>query len=740
MLTAGVAVDKATLNFDKIFSYTVPENFKDIIKIGSIVCVPFGRGDKLRVGIVLSLEEKEENKRIKSIKDAKTEDTTITPFSLKLIELLKETTFCTYYEAVKTVIPYGALYKVEDGYLQTQITRQTQSVYTAISNDNTFKMSKKQQKVYNYLANSHKSIKQICDDCGVTKSVVDTLVKKGLATVEQQDKKATADSDIVKLRSEISLTDDQRRVFDEISSETKEKPHLLYGVTSSGKSLVFLKLIKTVIDTGGSAMLLVPEISLTPQMIRITKEYFGEVVCVIHSRLSATQRLLQYNSIASGKAKVVVGTRSAVFAPMQNLKLIIIDEEHERTFKSESAPRYSTSRVASFIAKECDARLVLASATPSIESYYLAQKGYYHLHKLEKRFNDMPMPEVEIIDMKMQAMAGDVAPVSRVVIGYLAKNMQNKKQSIILINRRGYSTMGVCKECRVTLQCEDCSINLVRHKQVQRLNCHYCGKSYPVLEKCPKCGGEIQYVGYGTQRIEEYISECLPTARLLRMDADTTHANNAHSEMLSDFADNEYDILIGTQMVAKGLDFKDVSLVCVLGIDGSLNQVSYNGNEFTFNLLTQVIGRAGRWSEVSKAVIQTFDSENNILKLAKNGDYESFYKGEIAYRQINIYPPFCTICMVAFTHERELQAARDSASFLQIIKDTAQNLQGVPLVVLGPVPFNVAMASKIYRYRLTIKCKNTKSFRGFLRQAIDIYLKNTENKSAIYININPTQE
>ncbi|MEG2928552.1 MAG: primosomal protein N', partial [Oscillospiraceae bacterium] len=740
MIVAGVAVDKATLNFDKLFSYKIPQRFESVIKVGSIVLVPFGRGDKLRVGIVLSLGESGEKERLKEIIDVKNQSAAITPFSLKLIEHLKETTFCTYYEAVKTVVPYGALYKIVGNTLQEQLTRHTEQIYSRLECENPVKLSEKQQNVYNYLSNSHKSIKQICDDCSVTKSVVDSLVKKGMVTASTQDKATTAYGDIAQTQQGINLSKEQQQVFDEIIGEDITKPHLLYGVTSSGKSCVFLKLIKHTVDRGGGAMLLVPEISLTPQMIQLVKEHFGEVVCVIHSRLSATERLLQYNMIASGRARVVVGTRSAVFSPIENLQLIIIDEEHEKTFVSESAPRYSAIRVASFMAKQQGARLVLASATPSIESYYLAQNGFYRLHKLTKRYNDMPMPKVEIIDMKLQAMAGDTAPVSNVIIRYLAENIRDKKQSIVLINRRGYSTVGICKECKETLQCDDCSVNLVKHKQQARLNCHYCGKSYPIIERCPKCGGEIRYTGYGTQKIEEYISLCLPTAKLLRMDADTTHANGSHAEMLSDFADKKYDILIGTQMVAKGLDFKDVSLVCVVGIDASLNQMSYNGNEHAFNLLTQVIGRAGRWSEGSKAVVQTYDGQNNIIKLAQSGDYERFYNGEIAYRKLNLYPPFCTMCIVAFTSERELQAARDASEFLEIIKKVSPSFKEVPLVVLGPAPFSVAMVSKIYRYRLILKCKNTPMFRSFLRQSVDEYLKNAENKSAIYINLNPTQE
>ena len=739
MLTAGVAVDKATLNFDREFSYKVPDSFKNIIQIGSVVLVPFGRSSALRMGVVLSLEDKEDVRGLKTIQDVKTEDWSVTPFALKLVEHIKETTFCTYYEAAKAVIPYGGQYRIFKGMLEAKHRLPTEKLYTADKSKDTGKLTAKQQAVYDYLLSSHRTIKQICDDCSVTKAVVDKLIEKGLVSVSVQDKKQETKT-VEKAQKKLVLSPQQQRVFDEITAADNTKPHLIYGVTSSGKTSVFIRLIQDTLAKGKNAMLLVPEISLTPQMIRLLSEYFGDVISVMHSKLSSTERLYQHRKIQQGKSRVVIGTRSAVFAPVDNIGLIIIDEEHEKTFKSENSPRYSAIRVASFIAKEKGAKLVLASATPSIESYHLAKSGFYHLHIMNKRYNDMPMPKVEVIDMRMQAKIGDTGVLSDAVIKYLSDNIRQEKQSIILINRRGYSTVGVCKECRETLQCNNCSVNLVKHKNANKLSCHYCGTSYPVAERCPHCDGEIQYVGYGTQKVEEYILSCIPKARVLRMDADTTAKNDAHSEMLKAFAEKKYDILVGTQMVAKGLDFRDVNLVCVLGMDGALNQVSYNSNESAFNLLTQVIGRAGRWTKDALAVVQTYDSENPVINLARRGDYESFYRNEIAFRKLNIYPPFCTMCQVAFTSERETQAAKDSARFLKIIQDLSPQLEGMPLVVLGPAPFSVSMVSGIYRYRLTLKCKNTKKFRDFLRLAIDEYLKNPDNKSGIYVNMNPTQE
>ena len=739
MLTAGVAVDKATLNFDREFSYIVPPQFAEEIKVGSVVLVPFGRGSTLRQGVVLSLCEKADVTKLKSVMDVKTQQWSVTPFALKMVEHIKETCFCTYYEAAKTVIPYGCQYKIAGGHLEEKYRLPTEKQYTAVTAADLPKLTEKQQTVYNYLLSSHKTIKQICDDCNVTKAVVDKLIEKNLIEVTEKTKEFEL-SEKTAEKKEIKLSSQQQKVFDDITAAEDDKPHLIHGVTSSGKTAVFIKLIQHTLEKGRNAMLLVPEISLTPQMINTLSQHFGNVISVMHSKLTSAQRLYQHQKIMDGKAKVIVGTRSAVFAPCDNLGLIIIDEEHEKTFKSENSPRYSAIRVASFIAKEKGAKLVLASATPSIESYYLAKNGYYHLHKMDKRYNDMPMPRVEVVDMRMQAMIGDTGVLSDAVIKYLADNIKDEKQSIILINRRGYSTVGVCKECRETLQCDDCSVNLVKHKNAGKLSCHYCSKSYPVIEKCPKCGGEIQYVGYGTQKVEEYIQQCIPTARILRMDADTTGKSDSHSGMLKDFADKKYDILVGTQMVAKGLDFKDVNLVCVLGIDGALNQTSYNSGETAFSLLTQVIGRAGRWQKDALAVIQTYDSENSIISLAQKADYDTFYNREIAFRRMNIYPPFCTMCQVAFTSEKEISAAKDGAKFLDIIRQQSKMLENQPLIVLGPAPFSVSMVGGVYRYRLTLKCKNTRKFRDFLRLCIDEYLKNPENKSGIYINMNPTQE
>ncbi len=742
MITAKVAVDKATLNFDFLFSYIVPQNFINDLKIGSIVLVPFGKGDKLRIGIVLDIQNEENNeKKLKTIYDLKNQDISINENSLNLIKYLKDNVFCTWYEAVKAVLPYGALYKIQDKKLVPQLTKYKENIYYINEKaDINLIKTQKQKDLYNVILEAEKSLNEIKEK-GFTKQVLDNLVKNKLVLVKQEDKQDDIYFDKVeKTKAQMQLTKEQNEVFLKIMQNENKKPSLIYGVTSSGKTMIYINLISEMLKQGKGAMLLVPEISLTAQMINLLKSYFGDVVSVIHSKLTNTQRILQYNRLLSKKARVVIGTRSAVFAPVDNLGVIIIDEEHEKTFKSENSPRYSAIKVASFLAKNQGAKLVLASATPSIESYYLAKSGYYNLYTLKNRYNNMPLPEVEIIDTHQQALTGDRNVVSNVIIKYLAQNIIDNKQSIILINRRGYQTLGVCSDCKEALKCTDCSVNLVYHKAKDKLVCHYCSKTYDLIHTCPKCKGEIKYRGYGTQHIEEYIQNSIPTAKILRMDADTTTQNSSHQKMLKAFSEKEYDILIGTQMVAKGLDFKDVNLVCVLGVDASLNQISYNANETAFSLITQVIGRAGRQSKGAKAVIQTQDSQNPIINLAKNSDYDSFYNREIAYRKLNTYPPFCSLATVGFSHTNEVQCIKDAKKFLDILKENVKFLEGEPIMVLGPAPFDVEMVNKTYRYKLTLKCINNKLFRSYLTKAIDIYLKNKDNKANIHINLNPLQE
>ncbi len=739
MLTAGIAVDRATLDFDRIFSYSVPPRLERQVRVGSQVLVPFGRGNTLRMGVVMAVEDTEPDRSLKAVVDARADGNVVTDRVMDLVRYLKENTFCTWYEAFRTVVPYGAMYRIAGGRLEKTLVRYQRPVYTSDPGRDTASLKNdKQRAVYRFCAGGRYDIKQITAACGVGPSVVKNLARKGILREEMRDRRTTAYADIEASRRLPELTAEQQKVYEEIKECEDSKPHLLHGVTSSGKTMIFIRLVRDVLESGGSAMILVPEISLTPSMIRLVKEYFGDVVSVIHSALTATERLLQYNRALNGTSRVVIGTRSAVFAPLDDLRLIIIDEEHEKTFKSESSPRYSAIRVARHVARNTGAKLLLASATPSIESYSLAERGYYHLHTLTRRYMDLPLPRVKVVDMALSP-SSDGGPVSDEMIDRMRRSFENGRQSIVLINRRGYSTVGICKDCRKTLQCEDCSVNLVRHKKQNRLVCHMCGRVYPVIEKCPECGGEIVYSGYGTQKVEEYIREKIPGAGILRFDYDTVGGSDLHDEYLYAFGQKQYDILIGTQMVAKGLDFEDVDLVCVLGIDSLLNHRGYSSNETAFNLMTQVIGRAGRRHSGATAMIRTYDPRNPVIALRTAGDYVGYYRNEAAYRKINNYPPYCTLVTVAFSHEKEERASRDAAAFLGIIRQTGPGYD-IPLTVLGPAPFEVVQASGMYRWKLTVKCINNSRFRAFLRECIEKYLSDRDRKASIYVNINSAEE
>jgi primosomal protein N' (replication factor Y) len=740
MLTAGIAVDKATLDFDRIFSYIVPDDLRDVTKKGSIVIVPFGRGNRPRLGVVLNVEEKDDVSGLKTVIDARDDSIVIDDYVFSLISYLKENTFCTWYDAVKTVVPYGAMYKISGNRLERTLTRHTKDLFTSERGaDDSMLKTQKQKKVFEACRDRWLDLERIKDECRVGDSVIKGLADKGILRRKTVDRDTRAYAYIEKCREPVELTRHQQEVYEEISNARDKKTHLIFGVTSSGKSMIFIKLIQDALERGKSAMILVPEISLTPQMIRLMKEHFGNVVSVIHSMLSPTERLLQYNRALSGRSRVLVGTRSAVFTPLRDLELIIVDEEHEKTFKSESSPRYSAIRVAQQIVRMTDARLVLASATPSIESYYLAKNGYYHLHTLTQRYMDMPLPKVEIVDLARRTVSGSGGIVPDEMIERLKSNTELGKQSIVLINRRGYSTIGICKDCRKVLQCEDCSVNLVRHKSSNRLVCHVCGRVYPVIDTCPECGGVIAYRGFGTQRIEEYIQEKIPQARLLRLDADAASSMGSHEEILDAFGRKEYDILVGTQMVAKGLNFEDVNLVCILGMDGSLNHRSYNSNEGAFNLMTQVIGRAGRMHSGAKALIRTYDPLNPVIRLAALQDYPSFYENEIAYRKVNNYPPFCTMVNVVFSDEKENRPKEDADRFLRIMKEKTKSYD-IPLRVLGPAPFDILMANRVYRWKLSVKCINNVTFRQYLNECLEDYLTDKDKRSAVYININPIAE
>ena len=729
--TVGVAVSNATFHFDKLYTYAVMPAQQDAVRLGSMVLVPFGRGSRARMGVVLACDAEPESSKLKYLFDVAPASACLTPELLKLVYFLKERTFCTYYEAVKAVIPYGAQYKpavAADGVtpvLQKQLTRHTENSYQLAGElPAKPKPTAKQLAAVALLSGGPRTQGEL-EEKGISRAVLDNLCTKGVLACTRVNRSIDLYASIPLKNEPIVLTEEQQAAYGALLPHLEDTaPHsaLLYGVTGSGKTLVFLKLIERCLQLGRKALVLVPEISLTPQMILRLKSQFGRRVAVQHSALNHTERLLQWQMIQDGGADIVVGTRSAIFSPLENIGLVIIDEEQEHTYRSESAPRYSAHEVARQRATENGALLLLASATPSTESYFAAQKGRTQLVRLTKRYGGNPLPSVQIVDMRAELASGNPREISLALEDAIRRNLEAHKQTILLLNRRGYQTVAQCEDCREVLKCPKCSVPMVYHKASHKLLCHYCGSQMdPPPKNCPACGGKLQYRGFGTQKAEEELAKLFPEARILRMDQDSTAAKDAHEKLLARFADHEYDIMVGTQMVAKGLDFEDVTLVGVLGIDSLLFAQGFRAYETVFSLITQVVGRSGRAKDPGFAIIQTTDPDNPVLNLAAAQDYDAFFEQEIAYRRLGLYPPFCGLCVIGFAGGKEIEVARAAARFSALLGRQAAKQPDLPLRVLGPTPGNIEKINDTYRYKLTIKCRNDRRFRDLVRETLGLY-------------------
>ena len=729
--TVGVAVSNATFHFDKLYTYAVMPDQQDAVRLGSMVLVPFGRGSRARMGVVLACDAEPESSKLKYLFDVAPASACLTPELLKLVYFLKERTFCTYYEAVKAVIPYGAQYKpavAADGVtpvLQKQLTRHTENSYQLAGElPAKPKPTAKQLAAVALLSGGPRTQGEL-EEKGISRAVLDNLCTKGVLACTRVNRSIDLYAGIPLQNEPIVLTEEQQAAYGALLPHLEDTaPHsaLLYGVTGSGKTLVFLKLIERCLQLGRKALVLVPEISLTPQMILRLKSQFGRRVAVQHSALNHTERLLQWQMIQEGGADIVVGTRSAIFSPLENIGLVIIDEEQEHTYRSESAPRYSAHEVARQRAAENGALLLLASATPSTESYFAAQKGRTQLVRLTKRYGGNPLPSVQIVDMRAELASGNPREISLALEDAIRRNLEAHKQTILLLNRRGYQTVAQCEDCREVLKCPKCSVPMVYHKASHKLLCHYCGSQMdPPPKNCPACGGKLQYRGFGTQKAEEELAKLFPEARILRMDQDSTAAKDAHEKLLARFAGHEYDIMVGTQMVAKGLDFEDVTLVGVLGIDSLLFAQGFRAYETVFSLITQVVGRSGRAKDPGFAIIQTTDPDNPVLNLAAAQDYDAFFEQEIAYRRLGLYPPFCGLCVIGFAGGKEIEVARAAARFSALLGQQAAKQPDLPLRVLGPTPGNIEKINDTYRYKLTIKCRNDRRFRDLVRETLGLY-------------------
>lgn len=626
----------------------------------------------------------------------------------------------------------GYLYKSDEAFRKVSDAVMKMTAITPDADINSVNLTEKQKNVLDLIAmTGGTSVKEVCYFTGVSTSVIDTLHKKNLIYFYDEEvfriDNRIADAEV----PEIILSDEQKAACNSLYDEYKDnKPHtsLLYGVTGSGKTSVFIKLIEKALEDNKGIIVMVPEISLTPQFVSLFSKRFGDKIAVFHSALSLGERLDEYKRVKKGLAQIVIGTRSAVFAPFEKIGLIIMDEEQEYSYKSESSPRYHAREIAKFRCFHNNALLVLSSATPSIETYYYAKNGRYSLNVLSKRFGTAVLPDVVTADMNIEVQNGNVTGFSNVLLEGIESNLENGKQSIILLNRRGYNTFVTCRMCGDAVVCPNCSISMTYHSRNNRMMCHYCGHSIPYTDECPTCHSKsLRFGGTGTQKAEDTISEIFPDARILRMDADATSSKSSYEKMISAFANGEYDILIGTQMVAKGLNFPNVTLVGVLNTDQMLYADDYRSYERSFSLLTQVVGRSGRGNSKGMAVIQSYTPDNLIISMAAKQDYDTFYDTEINIRKGMLYPPFADICLIGFVGESQHLTLRAANAFLQsFIKYARSEYPKLPLRILGPSPALVVKVSNKFRYKLIVKCKNNREFRKLLSTLLVEFGNNKE--------------
>ena len=734
-LIATVAVEKTFFNYDSDYDYFVPDDLKDSVSVGTRVRVPFGKGNVLRYGIVVKLFFAI-NSELKSIASVSGKSPVLSEEMIGLALWLKERCFCTTYECLRLMLPRG-IDKVGD--------KSSRMIRLAVENEAEMpRLTPKQKSVVSLLFDvGTAAVNEVCAFCSVGESVVKNLVKYGVCELyDKEVYRSPYHVSGVSDKNEIVLSKQQKNAFNCYCEmlENGGGTGLLHGVTGSGKTQVYLRLIDKAISMGKDVIVMVPEIALTPQMLSIFHRRYGKAVAVFHSGLSLGERNDEYKRADRGEAKIVIGTRSAVFAPLHNIGLIIMDEEQEHTYKSERTPRYHARQVANYRCRYNKALFLMTSATPSVESYSAARSGRYKLCELTERYGDAKLPEVITVDMKAEIKANNKSPVSETLKQLIRENLDQKKQTILLINRRGFNTFIACNSCGHVITCPHCSISLTYHSNNNRLMCHYCGYSKPLDNICPECGeNSVRYSGYGTQRIEDALQFLFPDARILRMDADTTAGKFGHQKLFDAFSNGNYNILLGTQMVAKGLDFPNVTLVGVVNADSALYDENYTSQEKCFDLITQVVGRSGRRDGNGKAVIQTVNPFNQIIEFAAGQDYKSFYETEIALRRLLVYPPFCDIYSASFTAENENSAAMCAKAFFDILVELNSGAyKNEKLIVLGPSPAKISKINNHYRYRLAVKCKNSKSVRRMFNEILKRMSKIKEYKDvSVSLDLNP---
>ena len=739
-MIAEVIIDSRAKKLNRKFDYKIPDNLSDLIDVGSRVLVPFANFKTLEQGYVIKIKEKTDFE----VKEIAGLDENLSHEKIELARWMARKYFCNVSECLKLMLTPGTRSKDASKRMQdkkinfvylTESFKQNPSIADSLRGE-------KQKKAIEFIKkNEGLTIPEIIEFANVSRETINSLVKKELLKVEEQ--KVDRNPLALKRKEEnikLKLTEEQQYAYNKIEKAIIEKrieEFLLYGVTGSGKTEIYMQLIEKVINMNKGAILLVPEISLTPQMLdRFIGRFGKEKLAVLHSKLSIGERHDEWIKIKENRAKIVIGARSAIFAPLQDVGIIIIDEEHDNSYKSESSPRYNAKEIAQKICEDEKIPLVLGSATPDISTFYKTEKNEITLLKLTKRANNSKLPSVEVIDLKKELAAGNKSMLSEALYKSIKHNLENKYQTILFLNRRGYSTFIMCRECGYTMKCPNCNISLTYHSFQNKLKCHYCGHEENTVKICPSCGSDkIRYFGTGTQKLEAEIKKIFPKASTIRMDVDTVTKKNSHEEILNKFKNENIDILIGTQMVVKGHHFPKVTLVGVIAADSSLNIDDFRANERTFQILTQVAGRAGRENLPGKVIIQTYNPDSFPIEFSKRQDYDLFYQTEINLRKQLKYPPFCDIIVIGFSGEDQNEISNVITFVYNLLK---KNLEKYDIRVFTPMPAPIDKIKNKYRWRIVAKGNVSDEITIVINKCMKkFYESGIGKKTNIAVDVNP---
>ena len=819
-LLARVAVSSVPYAADKLYTYRIPDELAIEAASGKRVLIPFGRGNRRSEGFVLDIVREEDKPAYKPI-DAFLDDMPLLDSrDIRLVRWMKARYFCTYYDALKTLLPGGVwlksreIWKLNDdisaeealGAVEPDSLEETllcavlsakgaeRAALNELGGEKTGRalhamaeqgilvcettmkqrLGDKKARMVSLCVSAEEAlaavepkrrsapvryavIELLCREgtlssteisyyTGATMQTLRGLNKSGLVEFSEQEVlRVSAPAPSAHEDAPITLNEEQQAAYEGLTALLEREggsAALLYGVTASGKTQVYLKLIERLLARGKTAMLLVPEIALTPQMMQRFSARFGSDAVMLHSALPLTERYDQWKRIRRGEVRVVLGTRSAVFAPLPNLGLIILDEEQEGSYQSENPPRYHARDIAQFRCAQRDALVLLGSATPTVETAYYAKRGRYQVFSLHKRFNDLPLPEVLIADMKDELRQGNDTSIGSALRSELEKNIAHGEQSILFLNRRGSARMLLCGECGYVPECPRCSVPMTYHSANERLMCHYCGHSEPVMERCRECGGLLKRVGSGTQKVERELKALFPNTEVLRMDADTVSAAHGHEALLRQFTERRIPILLGTQMVAKGLDFENVTLVGVLDADLSLYVQNYHAAERTYSLLAQVVGRAGRGERAGRAVIQTYHPDNEVIQAAAKQDYEAFYRNELRLRRLRRYPPFADFFTLTVSGREEMRVIAAACALRDALRAASEKepLRALETEVLGPAGAPVVKVNERYRYCVYLSGRSDNALRRTVSEYLLAFSARKENRGLdIFADCNALQ-